>query len=119
MLDGDQEMVGKDAEEDVRIDASFKMMEDGALGQGALHRTEGGLGAGQRHVDAPGLVGGQVGAVGLQQVGAVQFAGAGVARKVLKSTSEFASSHRKAAQAATFWFSFSGSMRSSTSSAVW
>jgi len=49
----------------------------------------------------------------------VKQSGHWVATGARRSTSESASNHRKAAQAATFWVMDSGSIRSSTSSAVW
>jgi hypothetical protein len=48
-------------------------------GERTLHVAEGRLGASEQGVDAPGLLGREVSAVALEQVGALQALGAGMA----------------------------------------
>ena len=52
-----------------------QVMENGPLGQRALHRAEGRFHARQQDVGAPDLVGRQVLAIRLQHVAAVEFLG--------------------------------------------
>jgi hypothetical protein len=56
LLDRDQQVVGQDAKEDVRLDALLELMEDRPLGKRRLHIAEGVLSAGEQEVDAPKLV---------------------------------------------------------------
>ena len=65
----------KDAQEDVSLHATLSLMEDRALGERALHAPERVLRAREQVIDAPRLLGAEVGAVGLQYVAAVETLG--------------------------------------------
>src|SRR5215208_650699 len=75
LLDGNQQVIGENAEKDVSLDAMLELVEDGSLAQRALHVAEGVFDAGQQDIEAPRLLGRQVFAIGLQQVGAVEAKG--------------------------------------------
>ena len=77
-LDGDQQVIGEHAEEDVSFGAAFGVVEDRPLGERRFHVTEGGFGAGEQNVDAPELVAGEVLAIGLDQIAAVELLGPGM-----------------------------------------
>ena len=56
-LDGDKEVEGEDAEEDVAFDAALVLMVDGPLGERCFHVAEGVFGAGEEGVDLPAIAG--------------------------------------------------------------
>jgi hypothetical protein len=78
LLDGDQQMVGEHAEEDVGFGVVLGLMEDRACGERRFHVAEGVLGAGEQGVDAPQFVAREIGAIGLEQIPAVELLGLGV-----------------------------------------
>ncbi|MGH9452050.1 MAG: hypothetical protein ACRD11_16185 [Terriglobia bacterium] len=53
LLDGRQQMVRRDAEEDMGLGAAFEVMKDGPLGQRTVHRQGGRLDPRQQDVGAP------------------------------------------------------------------
>ena len=57
---------------DVGLDAPLNLMEDGTLGKLARHAPERVIGTSEQVMDAPRLVGAQVGAVGFEHVAAVE-----------------------------------------------
>jgi len=75
LFDGDEQVVGQDGQEDVRVHAAFDLVVDGPQYQRTFHVAKGVFGAGQEHVGAPGVFGGQVVAVAVQQIAAVQLPG--------------------------------------------
>ncbi len=70
LLDGHQQMVGENAEEDMSLDAPLQMVEDRPLRERTFHGAEGGLDAREENVGPPDLLSGEVGATGLQQIAA-------------------------------------------------
>ena len=76
VLDRDQQVVGQHAQKDVRLHPMLEVVEDRALAERALHVAEGIFDPRQQDVEAPGLLGAQVGAIGAQQIGAVELLGA-------------------------------------------
>ena len=81
---GDEQVGGEQAEEDVGFHAAFELGEDRPPGQRRLHVAEGVLDPGEQPVGAPGLLGVEVVAVGLEDGAAVEGlrrgAGPGVGR---------------------------------------
>ncbi len=75
LLDGNQEVVGQHAEEDVRLHPMLQAVEDRALAERALHRPERRLDPREQDVRPPDLLVGQILPVGLEQVPAVEALG--------------------------------------------
>src|SRR6266851_757212 len=75
LVDGDKQMVGEHAEEDVGLHAVLEVMEDRALHQRALQGAEGRLDSREQDIEMPDLFVSEILAIGLEQVGAVQRAG--------------------------------------------
>ena len=75
LLNGDQQVVGEHAEEDVGRDAAMELVEDRPLAQRALHVAESVLDAGEQDIETPSLLGREAFAVGLQKVGAIEAQG--------------------------------------------
>jgi len=70
-FDRDQQMVGQQTKEDMRIGAPLFVVEDWPDDERRFHVAEGILGAGEQGVDAPDLIGGEVFAIGLEQITAI------------------------------------------------
>ena len=76
-LDRDEEVEGEHAEEDVALDPTLVLVIDRPLGERRLHVAEGVFGAGEERVEVPVILGGEIVAVGLDQVAAVELSGFG------------------------------------------
>ena len=77
-LDGHEQVVCQQTEENVCIDAPLELMMYGPQHQRALHVAKCVLGAAEQHVETPCLVGGQIRAVAAQQVAAVERIQSGI-----------------------------------------
>ena len=73
VLDGDQQVVGQHTEKDVRFHPTLQVVENRSLAERALHVTEGIFGAREQDVEPPGFLGAQVGAIGAEQIRAVEL----------------------------------------------
>ena len=78
LLDGDQQVVGEHAEEDMSFSAALGVMKDRPLGERRFHVAEGVLGACEQDIDAPQFVAREIVAIGLDQIAAVEPFGLGV-----------------------------------------
>ncbi len=76
LLDGDQQVIGQNAQKDVSLDAPLELVEDRPLTERAFHVTKCVFDTGQQDIKAPSFFGREVFAVGLEQVGAVEAQGA-------------------------------------------
>ena len=73
LFDGDQEMIGKDTQKDVRLGPILQVVENGALHQRALHGSEGRLDPRQQNVGAPDFIGRQILTVCLQHIASIEL----------------------------------------------
>ena len=83
LLDGDQQVVGQHAEEDVRLHPVRQPVEDRALAERALHGPERRLDPREQDVGPPDLFVGEVVPIGLEQVPAVEALGDRLLRPIL------------------------------------
>ena len=82
-LDGDQQVVGQDAQKNVRLGAPLQVVEDRTLHQRAFHGPKGGFHACQQGIGAPDLLRRQLVPIGLQHVAAIELLGESFLRCVL------------------------------------
>ena len=89
-FDRDQQMVGQQTKEDMRIGAPLFVVEDWPDDERRFHVAEGILGAGEQGVDAPDLIGGEVFAIGLTLTSIVVFFCAGLSGEGSRDRKNFA-----------------------------
>ena len=83
-FDRGQQVVGQQTKKNVGVGAPLFVVEDWPDDERRFHVAEGILGAREQSVDAPDLIGGEVFAIGLEQITAVELFGSmmfvGIAR---------------------------------------
>ena len=77
LLEGDEEVEGEHAKEDVAFDPTLVLVIDRPLGERGFHVAEGVFGAGEERVEVPIILSREIIAVGLDQIAAIELSGLG------------------------------------------